>query len=297
MTARRGLSFAFLVACASDPGEAPAGESSGTSSATPVGESSSSGDGGTTAIGSGGASSGSGTSSTSSSGSSTDGTTAGADSATVLLIGNSYTLWNDLGILLGAASSDTLIATTIAFGGAALTDHAVNPMVTDAIESGEYDFVVVQGQSFEPIADAEGFATAGAQLAALAIDNAAIPVLYQTWAREPGSPHYTEIPALAGHDFDSMHAAIATGYQDLAADTGAVLAPVGEGWAAVIGDGLPLSLYTPDTSHPSLHGSWLAAQILYGAITGLDPDPTAEHPAAITDDEADLIVDVATSVL
>ena len=129
-----------------------------------------------------------------------------AKTLNVLFIGNSFTARNDLpGLVakLAAAKGKELRHRLISAGGASLRAHWNAGEAAKAIQTGGYDFVVLQEQSTLPVKNAtrmhenvrlfdEAITSAGAKT-----------VLYMTWAHRAGERHPDRIVvrhrALVGH--------------------------------------------------------------------------------------------------
>lgn len=179
----------------------------------------------------------------------------------VLFVGNSYTSSNDLpGTVQAFARSRgrPMTQESVARGGALLRDHLTGGygLAAQAIASGRFTHVVLQEQSQLPIAAPPLFIEPARALSGLASGHGAATVLFVTWAKR---------------DAPEEQAAITRAYQTAARESGASLAPVGPAWAAAR-EALPqLALHAPDGSHPTPAGSYLAALVLYGALTGDTP--------------------------
>lgn len=188
----------------------------------------------------------------------------------VLFIGNSYTYTNGLPTLVEqiARSKDVKLQTTaIASGGAALKDHW-NAGRAEAFRTSHFDFVVLQPQSSEVVRTPDD-TTSYAQMFADAIRaSGAEPLLFAPWH-----------PA----EFDRLSAQFREGYRRVAEEAQVRLAPVAAAWERAQSYGV--KLYADDGSHPNLAGSYLAACVLFSAISGVDPTG-AWHPDGISDDTA-----------
>lgn len=141
-----------------------------------------------------------------------------AKTLNVLFIGNSFTARNDLpGLVakLAAAKGKELRHRLISAGGASLRAHWNAGEAAKAIQTGGYDFVVLQEQSTLPVKNAtrmhenvrlfdEAITSAGAKT-----------VLYMTWARR----HAPE-----------TQAAISDAYNSIGRELKATVVPVGTVW-------------------------------------------------------------------
>ena len=94
-----------------------------------------------------------------------------------------------------------------------------------------------------------------------------------------------------------MQAQIGQTYRRLALSYDARLAPVGTAFVAAL-ERLPdLLLYRSDGAHPSMQGSYLAASVLYGAITGEDPRRASYCPHGMPKGVAARLRALAAAVL
>ena len=179
----------------------------------------------------------------------------------VLFIGNSFTARNDLPGLV----ADLMAAGGVAFehqlisaGGASLRRHWNGGVARRAIESGGWDYVVLQEQSTLPVKNAQRFHE-NVRLFDPAIRAAgARTALYMTWARR----HAPETQSL-----------ISTAYRDIATELAATLLPVGDAWQAYRSRRGAPELFDRDGSHPTLVGSYLAACVMYLVFSGATDVP------------------------
>lgn len=199
----------------------------------------------------------------------------------VLFVGNSYTSTNDMPTMvetIGAANGVTIEAEWITPGGRTLREHALDPVVNDAVRDGEFDVVVLQEQSQTP-ARSEVFERdsipAARRLAALAIEADTQIVLYQTWGHRNG-----DVWSRHG-SYASMQAAIEQSYATMADAIGAEVAPVGTTWQRAMGIAPGVTLHSADGSHPTPAGSYLAALVITRTLTG---EPVEVAPAGIVDE-------------
>lgn len=176
----------------------------------------------------------------------------------VLFVGNSYVDRNDLPGLVAALVAPLglrLETARVTAGGASLRRHLNSGAVVREIDQTPFDVVVLQEQSTLPLKNPARYRENVVELVdaiATAVRGAGRPrmpaiVLYETWARagEPDSQ--------AG-----LSAAVAA----VAAATGAVIAPAGQAWAAVLAGDEAAVLHEADGSHPTLAGSLVAAAAL-----------------------------------
>ena len=188
-----------------------------------------------------------------------------AKSLRVLFLGNSYTYYNDLHLLVRnlakAAQPDlALEVRAITEGGISLGELWQKREVQEALDKDHWDYVVLQEHSMlgwsyregEEVINDPAYFWQSLQLFALKIRRAgAIPVLFLTWARKAKPDTQPDL------DY-----AYATPGRDLKAR----VAPVGRAWFSVRQQKPDLELFAPDGSHPSLAGSYLAACVMLNTI-------------------------------
>ncbi|MET0385332.1 MAG: hypothetical protein ABW321_05205 [Polyangiales bacterium] len=218
----------------------------------------------------------------------------------VLLIGNSYTMHHSLHQMLQRVAAAVeggphVTVDAVARGGYSLRNHLRTGDALTRIRAGHYTHVVLQGHSLSAVdhptelnADAERFKQA--------IDAAASrTVLYATWARSPEVSLYRTHKVV--HSFADMSTRVSTTYVDISSRIGAGLAPVGSAFERALVEHPRLSLWGSDGSHPSLAGSYMAACVLYGAITGTDPNLTTYVPNGLNHNDAATVRAVAAQAL
>ena len=197
----------------------------------------------------------------------------------VLFLGNSYTFFNSLPDLFenfSNAAGDTSTAGFNTPGGFTLQGHSTNQTSQDMINSGEWDFVVLQEQSQIPSFPLSEVQTQCFPYAA-ALDtmiNAANPcaetVFFMTWGRKNGDagncPNWPPVCTYQGMDsllFDR--------YLQMAEDNEAIASPVGAVWRFIQNNFTSIELYDQDESHPSAAGSYAAACAFYSVIHRKNP--------------------------
>lgn len=190
--------------------------------------------------------------------------TEAGDSLRALFIGNSYTFYNDLiqqVQALAASNGRKLAVRKVTYGGWTLQQHADHPETVEALKSGGWDFVVLQEQSQAPAREPE-WVEANVYPPAFRLDSLrrlyspqGETVFYMTWGRNNGT-------------YESMQKRLAESYLTMSDRTDARCAPVGIAWKRVRTERPGIQLYDPDTSHPSLQGSYLAANVFYTTFFG-----------------------------
>lgn len=215
-----------------------------------------------------------------------------ADGATIksLFIGNSYTYVNTLPnavSTIATSKGHTLIFDSSAPGGYTFNAHTTNATTIQKIEADAWDFVILQEQSqipSFPISQVEQDCYPyAAQLCEMirSANPCARPLFYMTWGRENGdSQNCASWPPVC--TYQGMQDLLTERYIQMAVDNDAWVAPVGMIWSNFVGD---LPLYAADGSHPSIHGTYLAACTFFAVMFNESPIG-ASFPAEITSEDA-----------
>lgn len=213
----------------------------------------------------------------SSSGSCTD----GKSCTRILFLGNSYTFVNDLPAMLtdmAGHGGHGIDYQTIATGGESLQQHLASNSDLQAINSGHWDYVVLQEQSQIPSVEnsreTEMYPAVRGLVDSIRASGAK-PMLFLTWAHRDGWPEN----GLA--DYDTMQSGITDGYETIAQQLGVTVAPVGVTWQKAEKADYFRGLWQDDGSHPTVTGTYLAACVFYATFFKQDP------PAASVDGVAD----------
>lgn len=197
----------------------------------------------------------------------------------VLFLGNSYTGSNNLPNLIANiadSKGDSLNYQSIAPGGFTLNGHTGNTGSLNAIATGGWDRVVLQEQSqmpsFPPNQVATGTLPYAAELcdSIYAANNCGKPMFFMTWGRKNGDalncPIYPPVCTYAG-----MQRRLRSSYLLMAQNDSAEVAPVGAAWRDFRAAYPSVNLYTPDESHPSMAGSYLASCVFYASVFHQNP--------------------------
>lgn len=205
--------------------------------------------------------------------------TAVAAGVSVLFVGNSLTYRNDLPSVFKkfAAQSPLQVAvdtTSITPGGAFLYDHLKQGQAVALLREKHPRFLVVQGQSLEPLIAFQSFSQSAARLKAEADHAGATTILFATWARPASDPFYKE-PASGGSPV-VMQGRLDLAYATVAKNTGAKLAPVGVAFSRAQ-QMRPEIRLLDGTQHPSPTGTYLAAAVLFRAMFAGSPIESAYY--------------------
>ena len=195
------------------------------------------------------------------------------ETAKVLWIGNSYTFYNDLPKMtanIAARNNITLENTEVLKGGERWSGHLQNPGLIEQLQKGGWDFIIMQefssGPAYSTKYVAENIIPYAETIDSIAhaYSPDAQTVLYMTWGHRNGNIRQTPYPL--DDNYNDMQERIKTTYIDLAYDLNAWCAPVGIAWQNVRAKYPEIDLYTPDDFHPSLAGSWLAANAIFTTL-------------------------------
>src|SRR5687767_12218175 len=147
----------------------------------------------------------------------------------VLFLGNSYTAYNNLPQLIKDAAlsaGDTLIFDSNTPGGYTLEAHTLDAVSQGKIAVGGWDYVVLQGQSQEPIVQTSVFNQGGYVLDdSIAQHNpCAVTMLYMTWGRKNGdASNCASFPVMC--TYTGMDSTLRNRYIDLAGNIDGEISP------------------------------------------------------------------------
>jgi len=179
----------------------------------------------------------------------------------LLFIGNSYTSRNQLPRLLSdlaaAAEHPTRVEFDLIFaGGASLKRHWNAGIAQQRLANQSWNYVVLQEQSTLPVKNPGRYHENVRLFAPEIARRGAKTALYLTWSRQK-----------APETQDRITRAV----EEIAAEIGAVVVPVGPAWHAAMARHIDIALYTEDGSHPTAAGSYLAACIFLVRLFGRAP--------------------------
>ena len=180
----------------------------------------------------------------------------------ILMLGNSYTFYNELPSLLAELTGGEVVRHT---RGDARLSEQLNPetglgaKTLRALSEEKWDYVVLQEMSNGPVTAPKSFFSSVDRLCGLIQENGAVPVLYATWAYQKGGAELLE----KGWDYDEMARGLAKAYRRAAEENGALLAAVGDRFYELSASE---NLYDADGSHPNERGSRVAAETIAAVI-------------------------------
>lgn len=206
-----------------------------------------------------------------------------AQTTKVLFIGNSYTAVNSLPYLVSSvalANGDTMITNSHSPGGYTFEMHSTDTNAIAKIYSQQWDYVILQEQSQRPsfppaqvAAEVYPYATI---LDSMIHDNnpCSETVFYMTWGRKNGdASNCASWPPVC--TYEGMQARLRESYMEMALQNNSTVSPVGAAFSYVRSLNPVFDLYSPDESHPSIYGSYLAACVFYATIFHKSPVGTS----------------------
>ncbi len=175
----------------------------------------------------------------------------------VLFIGNSHTYFNDMphtfSAMVQSLTGEKPEVTMLAYSDRDLAWHREEYFaVRFAVLYGNYDFCVLQQQA-HPFPEEQTTFENAKRIFRLCEGAGTKPVVYMTWAMR---------------DQPEVTAQMSDCYRRLAAECDALLAPVGERFAAVQKDHPEIDLFWHDGAHASCYGDYLIAAIFAALLTG-----------------------------
>jgi len=195
------------------------------------------------------------------------------DTLKVLFVGNSYTYMNNLPQITSIITNNCktkLITQKSCSGGATIKDHWQGTRglrTKELIRVGNYDIVVIQGQSREPINERDSLLKYVSLFCDLIKEKGGKPYLFATWPRKKIPQHQSLINDV---------------YKSIALNTGAEVVKVGSSWEMAKKVRPEIELYSFDGSHPSELGTFLTACVFVSSILNELPEKLAS-PYSIKD--------------
>lgn len=197
------------------------------------------------------------------------------DTVSVLFLGNSFTGVNDLPNVFGQLAKkggNNVYIEENTPGGYTLSGHSQNTVSIQKINSGNWDFVVLQEQSQIPslIPDRDTLMYPYAIMLDSIIHQSGLctqTTFFMTWAHKNG-----DLGLPSGSDsYLAMQQRLRTGYMTIADSINALISPVGMAWKYVRQNYPNINLYASDDYHPAMTGTYLAACTFYAILFGQSP--------------------------
>ncbi len=224
---------------------------------------------------------------------------AAVEALDVLLIGNSYVLHSDTPGLLKAMAEDAGVAFHVehlATGGKNFEYHLARSRTRAMLAERDWDVVLLQSHSLDPLRNPKGFATAGAALVDMVREVGAEPLLFETWPRREGHNLYNYMEEV-GKSPDEMLERVSAGYAALGAQTGAAVVPVGHAWMHLHDHHPEVQPYLKDGAHPAEAGAYLSAAVIFTQLTDRDPRGVLQPHGAVDAATASALQDVVVDVV
>lgn len=194
----------------------------------------------------------------------------------VLLIGNSYTYYNDMPKLLQALCDENgkqVRVYSVTKGGRKLWEN-LNPEDETTVELHtllsrvSMDVCFLQEHSILPITKYEQFRQGVKGLCRELSPFVSRFVLYETWGRKEGNAFLAQ----SGLTNQTMTEQLIGAYARLAEELSLEVSHAGTHFYRVHSSHAELALYDPDLTHPGYFGSCLVAMTHYHALFGVFPE-------------------------
>ncbi len=199
-----------------------------------------------------------------------------------LFIGNSYTNYHNLPELVAQmahSKGKRLYYEMIVPGGRTFERHWEEGNAQRAIAEKDWDVVMFQNQSFEPLSDPDNMRRFAQQFADEVRKTNARMFFYLTMAYS-SEALFNERGAGLELQYEDMQKHLNRAYIGLAKELKAEVSPVGLAWGIVRNEHPELSLHANDGSHPNHRGAYLSALVMYAALFDDEPTgmPTTLYP-------------------
>jgi PKD repeat protein len=198
------------------------------------------------------------------------------DTLSVLFIGNSYTSYNNLPLLvknLSTSAGKTLNIDSNMPGGYLMSSHLNDATTLSKISQGNWDYVILQEQSQIPTIDYYRYndmypAMTDLKSVIEQYNPCAKIITYMTWGRRFGGqqcdPSGTNCSPVFTN-FNHMQDSLTSAYLEISEQLNIQCAPVGVTWQYILND-TTLVLHSGDNSHPNIDGSYVAALSIFSSI-------------------------------
>lgn len=203
---------------------------------------------------------------------------------------------------LALSKGDVLDVASSASGGYSFQNHCDNSTSINLIFSRTWDYVVLQEQSQKPAfppsqVEAETYPYAKKLCDTIRKNSMCTNVLFfMTWGYKNGDsrncPYYPPICT-----YEGMQTRLKESYLEMANNNNAAVAPVGMCFKKIRETNPEIELYSSDESHPSVHGTYLAACAFYATIFNKTPQGATFVPQQITQQQAEILQSTAWQVV
>lgn len=225
------------------------------------------------------------------------------ESLKVLFVGNSYTYVNDLPAIitkLAQSNNKTILATSYTSGGARFMTHWQNENLKQEIKNGNYDIMILQGQSQEVAFPPSQLQTEvypyAQKLDSLfkVYNHEGRVIFFMTWGYKYGDanncPFYPPFCT-----YESMSMELCQNYSTMAHDFQSEISPIGNAWLYVYNQNpYSFDFHSSDNSHPNIKGSYFTACVLYTTI--FQTSIFSNYYASLTFEDALFLQQTASSL-
>jgi len=220
----------------------------------------------------------------------------GRPARSILFVGNSRTFPHGMPYMVremadSAGAAEKYQIRVYALPGRSLHEHWEDPEVQKLLAE-KWDDVVLQERSAGHYPDVSNeFHNYGTLLVRAVANKGGRPVMFVGWnysaatfaSAQPGSQ-------------SAYYQMIQSDHLRLSRETGAQLANVGQVWQSVLNANPPFRLET-DGNHPTLHGSYLTALVIYAQLSGKSVAAVSYRPDGLPEADAKLLRALATANL
>jgi hypothetical protein len=214
----------------------------------------------------------------------------------VLFVGNSFTYYNEMPAMVhelaeGDPGARPLYTVEYTAPNWRLRRAASDGGLEDLLDDVRWDVVVLQEQSQLLSLSEEWRQREVAPFVRILDRDARVggarTMLFLTWGYKDGDDRNWP-----GDTYEGMQARLIQGYEEVAAEIGADVAPVGEAWAEALRRRPGFDLWSHDGRHPGERGSYLAACVFYAELTGGSPEESS-YIASLDPADAHFLQEVA----
>jgi hypothetical protein len=196
--------------------------------------------------------------------------------------------------MLADAGGHTVITEHAAVAGERLQDRVADSSTLEAIQSAEWDYVVLQEDMYiagDPVKSEEQMYPAVRTLDQWIKDSGAQTILYLTWVH-PFPLRYGEIDS-----YFETQALLTESYMEIAQEIDALVAPAGLAVAEVLHQNPDIYLWYEgdDAGHASYMGQYLTAAVFYALIYQESPEGLGFLP--MPEDRARLMQSIAAETV
>tara|TARA_B100000508_G_scaffold137355_1_gene131668 strand:- start:196849 stop:197859 length:1011 start_codon:yes stop_codon:yes gene_type:complete len=226
-----------------------------------------------------------------------------AQTKSVLFIGNSFTMNYDMPKRLekiARSQGVSLYTDQVTEGGKDWHYHATNPKTYQKIAAEPWDYVVLQGLSYEPLYPDSMLNRKTIPYGQQMIDsirhhvpNAKI-MLFMTWGYKNGMFLETEKKEI---DYTEMQSRLHDQYIEFADSFEVAVAPVGYIWSKIRKEYPDVNLYYEDNYHQSQYGSFLIASTFYSMIFESTINNFSRIPYKVKEEAARNIATLASNTV